>query len=59
MVHCHKSDLKTDQFAAGSVRQSVNQTAKANSEMESKVNVPLSCPLACYLPADVIDMAEA
>lgn len=59
MVQCLKSDLIVDQFAAGSVRQSVNQTDKAESEMESKVSVPLSCPLACHLLADVIDMAEA
>lgn len=58
MVHCLKSDLIADQFAAGSVRQSVNQSDKAQSEMESKVSVPVSCPLACHLPADVIDMAE-
>lgn len=58
MVQCLTPDLIADQFATGSVRQSVSQTDKAESEMESKVRVPLSCPLACHLPADVIDMAE-
>lgn len=55
MVQCLKSDLIADQFASGSVSQSVIQTDKAESVMES---VPLSCPLACHLLADVIDMAE-